>query len=77
MKIQLCERAEELMLEPSLNKAIQESQALQNKWREIGGVPREKRTEIWVRFKEAIDKIFENKRQYTEAQQKQFEGNIS
>jgi len=57
MKIQLCERAEELMLEPSLNKAIQESQALQNKWREIGGVPREKRTEIWVRFKEAIDKI--------------------
>jgi hypothetical protein len=76
MKIQLCERAEELMLEPSLNKAIQESQALQNKWREIGGVPREKRTEIWVRFKEAIDKIFENKRQYTEAQQKQFEGNL-
>ncbi|MEN9332338.1 MAG: hypothetical protein RLZZ94_1428 [Bacteroidota bacterium] len=76
MKIQLCERAEELMLEPSLNKAIQESQALQNKWREIGGVPREKRTEIWVRFKEAIDKIFENKRQYSEAQQKQFEGNL-
>lgn len=76
MKIQLCERAEELMLEPSLNKAIQESQALQNKWREIGGVPREKRTEIWVRFKEAIDKIFENKRQYSEAQQKQFEANL-
>jgi hypothetical protein len=76
MKIQLCERAEELMLEPSLNKAIQESQALQNKWREIGGVPREKRTEIWVRFKEAIDKIFENKRQYNEAQQKQFEENL-
>jgi len=76
MKIQLCERAEELMLEPSLNKAIQESQALQNKWREIGGVPREKRTEIWVRFKEAIDKIFENKRQYNEAQQQQFEGNL-
>ena len=76
MKIQLCERAEELMLEPSLNKAIQESQVLQNKWREIGGVPREKRTEIWVRFKEAVDKIFENKRQYTEAQQKQFEGNF-
>ena len=76
MKIQLCERAEELMLEPSLNKAIQESQALQNKWREIGGVPREKRTEIWVRFKEAIDKIFENKRQYNEAQSQQFEGNL-
>ncbi|MFM7017145.1 MAG: DUF349 domain-containing protein [Bacteroidota bacterium] len=76
MKIQLCERAEELMLEPSLNKAIQESQVLQNKWREIGGVPREKRTEIWVRFKEAVDKIFENKRQYSEAQQKQFESNL-
>ena len=76
MKMHLCERAEELMLEPSLNKAIQESQALQNKWREIGGVPREKRTEIWVRFKQAIDKIFDNKRQFNEAQQGQFEGNL-
>lgn len=76
MKMQLCERAEELLLEPSLNKALQEIQGLQVKWREIGAVPREKRTEIWVRFKAAADKIFENKRSYLDSQKEVFEANL-
>jgi hypothetical protein len=76
MKMHLCERAEELMLEPSLNKALQEGQALQHKWREIGAVPREKRTEIWLRFKGAIDKIFEQKRQHLDSQKQHFEQNL-
>ncbi len=76
MKMHLCERAEELLLEPSLNKALQEIQALQHKWREIGAVPREKRTEIWVRFKAAVDKIFENKRSYLDSQRKFFDDNL-
>lgn len=75
MKMHLCERAEELLLEPSLNKALQEIQALQHKWREIGAVPREKRTEIWVRFKAAVDKIYENKRSYLDSQRSVFEEN--
>lgn len=76
MKMQLCERAEELLLEPSLNKALQDIQALQHKWREIGAVPREKRTEIWVRFKAAADKIFDNKRSYLDSQRAVFEENL-
>jgi hypothetical protein len=76
MKMQLCERAEELLLEPSLNKALQEIQGLQVKWREIGAVPREKRTEIWLRFKAAVDKIFENKRSYLDSQKQVFESNL-
>jgi hypothetical protein len=76
MKMHLCEKAEELMLEPSLNKALQDIQALQHKWREIGAVPREKRTEIWVRFKAAVDKIFENKRSYLDSQRSVFEENL-
>ncbi|MCE2847434.1 MAG: DUF349 domain-containing protein [Sphingobacteriales bacterium] len=75
MKLQLCERAEELLLEPSLNKALQGMQALQMKWREIGSVPREKRTEIWLRFKAAVDKVYENKRGYLEGQRKFFDDN--
>jgi hypothetical protein len=76
MKMHLCERAEELLLEPSLNKALQEGQALQHKWREIGAVPREKRTEIWLRFKGVLDKLFEQKRHYFEGQKQQFEENL-
>ncbi len=76
MKMHLCERAEELLLEPSLNKALQEIQTLQHKWREIGAVPREKRTEIWLRFKAAVDKIFENKRSYLDSQKKFFDDNL-
>ncbi len=64
MKMQLCERAEELILEPSLNKAINEAQQLQLKWKEIGVVPREKRTEIWTRFKSAVDKVYDNKKHF-------------
>lgn len=77
MKMHLCERAEELLLEPSLNKALQDIQALQHKWREIGAVPREKRTEIWVRFKAAVDKIFDNKRSYLDSQKKFFDDNLA
>lgn len=77
MKMQLCERAEELLLEPSLNKALQEIQALQHKWREIGAVPREKRTEIWVRFKATVDKIYDNKRSYLDSQKKVFDENLA
>ena len=64
MKLQLCEQAEELILEPSLNKAMNEAQQLQLKWKEIGVVPREKRTEIWTRFKSAVDKVYDNKKHF-------------
>ena len=64
MKLQLCERAEELYLEQSLNKAINEAQQLQIKWKEIGIVPREKRTEIWTRFRAAVDKVYDNKKEF-------------
>lgn len=77
IKLHLCERAEEMLLEPSLNKALQEIQTLQHKWREVGAVPREKRTEVWVRFKAAVDKIFENKRSYLDSQREVFEANLA
>ena len=77
MKMHLCEKAEELLLEPSLNKALQDMQTLQIKWREVGAVSREKRTEIWVRFKAAVDKVYDNKRSYIDSQKEFFEKNFA
>jgi len=59
-KIEICEKAEELILEPSVVKAFKLLQEYHEKWREIGPVPRESRAEVWKRFKEITSKI--NKR---------------
>ena len=56
-KLTLCEKAEELILEPSILKAFKSLQKLHEQWREIGPIPREKREEIWERFKETTTKI--------------------
>jgi len=52
-KIKLSEKAEELILEPSIVNAFKKLQKYHNSWREIGPVPNENKTEIWERFKEA------------------------
>jgi len=57
LKMQLCERAEELLLESSIVNAFQSLQKYHDRWREIGPVPLEARTELWERFKEATTKI--------------------
>ena len=64
MKMVLCEKAEELILEPSLNKALSNLGALQNRWREVGPVSRDKKNELWERFKAATDKIYERRKEH-------------
>lgn len=66
MKISICEQIEELLLEPSINKALNNLMVLQNSYKEIGAVPRERRTEIGERFKSASDKIYERKAEHIE-----------
>lgn len=63
-KMQICEQAEELLLEPSLNTALRKLHGLQDKWRETGPVPREQKNEIWDRFKSICDKLFDKRKQF-------------
>ena len=56
-KIVLCEKAEELLLEPNIINAFKKLQKFHNQWREVGPVPNEHRTEIWERFKELTTTI--------------------
>jgi len=53
----LCEKTEALLLEPSVVKAFQSLQIFHDQWREIGPVPKEKRVEIWERFKAASAQV--------------------
>lgn len=56
-KIELCEKAEELLLETSVTKSFKLLQKYHDEWKEIGPVPQDKKDEIWDRFKNATDKI--------------------
>ncbi|MCK5821605.1 MAG: DUF349 domain-containing protein [Bacteroidales bacterium] len=57
IKIKLCEKAEELLLEPSVIKAFRNLQELHGRWREVGPVPLDKKEEVWIRFKESTTLI--------------------
>lgn len=63
-KLQLCEKAEELLLETNIMNAFKMLQELHEQWREIGPVPADMRTEIWERFREATSKINKKHQEY-------------
>ena len=63
-KLQLCEKAESLLLEESINQSFNELQELHRQWKEIGPVPEEKKEEIWERFKTASDQINQRRREH-------------
>ncbi len=63
-KVELCEKAEELLLEDDINKAFKLLQKYHEKWKEIGPVPREYNESIWQRFKSATDKINDRRREF-------------
>ncbi|HOK26692.1 MAG TPA: DUF349 domain-containing protein [Bacteroidales bacterium] len=75
-KVRLCEKAEELMLEPNPVTAFKLLQDLHNAWREIGPVPHESKNEIWERFKEATAKINKRHHEFFEKQKEEQKKNL-
>lgn len=75
-KTELCEKAEELLLEESLKKAIEALNHLHEQWKQLGPVPREQKETIWERFKAASDKIYEKRKAYFSALDGEREGNL-
>jgi hypothetical protein len=63
-KLLLCEKAESLLLEESINQSFNELQELHRQWKEIGPVPDDKKEEIWERFKTASDQINQRRREH-------------
>lgn len=75
-KIKLCERAEELLLEPKVVKAFNELQKLHEQWREIGPVVAPQKEEIWERFKKATYTINKKHQDYYANLKKEQENNF-
>ena len=75
-KLTLCEKAEELIVEPSITKAFKELQDLRAQWKEIGPVPAEQNEEIWQRFQSAAAQIDERRKEYYEQRKEEFDNNL-
>ncbi|MDP4221686.1 MAG: DUF349 domain-containing protein [Bacteroidota bacterium] len=75
-KVILCEKAEELLLEPNPVNAFRALQDYHNQWREIGPVPQESKNEIWERFKEATSQINKRHHEYFEKQKDEQRKNL-
>ncbi len=66
-KTDLCEKAEELLLETSITKSFQQLQKLHEAWKETGPVPKDKKDEIWERFRAATEKLNKRRQDHYES----------
>ena len=63
-KLELCEKAESLLLIDSINQSFKDLQSLHEQWKEIGPVPEDKKEEVWERFKAASDQINQRRKEH-------------
>lgn len=75
-KTRLCDRAEELLLEPLVTKAFQKLQDLHTQWREIGPIPNDKQEEVWERFKSITSTINKKHQEYFDGLKQEQENNL-
>ncbi len=66
-KLQLCEQAEALVVEPSIVDAFHKLQKLHDEWREIGPVANEYKEPLWERFKAASSRINKQHQEFFDA----------
>lgn len=75
-KIELCEKAEELLLDSSVINAFNNLQDFHTHWREIGPVAADKREEVWERFKAVTTKINKAYQEHFERQKEEQKKNL-
>ena len=76
-KIELCEKAEELVLESSISQSFKRLQELHEEWKEVGPVAQDKREEVWDRFKTATEKINDRRHEFYKQIQGDLEANYA
>ena len=76
IKMEICEKTEELLVEPSIIKAFNILQKYHEQWREAGPVPRDKKDELWERFKAATSIINKKHQDYFEGRKSDQKKNL-
>ncbi|GAA4386267.1 DUF349 domain-containing protein [Hymenobacter koreensis] len=73
----LIQRAEALVGQSSINKALQELRQLHEEWKTVGPVPNEMREPLWQRFLQASEKVHDRKRTFLDARSAQENANLA
>ncbi len=76
LKTDLCEKAEKLIDDPFVVNSFKTLQKFHDRWREIGPVPKEKKDELWERFKAATTVINQKHQAYFEGLKEQLKDNL-
>lgn len=66
-KKELCEKAEKLSSKQSSNTTIKELNELHEEYKKVGPVPRDEQENLWQRFKQASDKVYEKRKEFIES----------
>jgi hypothetical protein len=66
LKIELCEKAEELTKQENIREVIKQLNELHEEFKHIGPVPKEDQEAVWERFKAASDQIYAKRKDYYE-----------
>ena len=77
LKQLLCEKTEELLLEPDVVVAFRKLQKYHEQWREIGPVAAEFREPLWERFKNATTQINKKHQDYFEQLKTEQQNNLN
>ena len=75
-KIELCERAEELLVDTSITDSFKKLQQYREIWRTIGPVPSDKNEEIWARFCNAAEQIDQRRREFYDQRKEEMDKNL-
>ncbi|MCL2131829.1 MAG: DUF349 domain-containing protein [Lentimicrobiaceae bacterium] len=75
IKLEICEKTEALLLEPSIMKSFKLLKQYHQEWKESGYVEDDKKEELWNRFKAASDKISQIRKDYYDKINQQQEEN--
>ncbi len=76
LKSELCEKAEALVEDASVVNSFKTLQKYHDSWRQVGPVPKEKKDELWERFKAATTLINQKHQEYFEGLKDQLRENL-
>ncbi len=73
----LCKLVEENLETENWRESTETIKEAQQKWKNVGPVPRENSDQLWERFRNACDKYFQSRRDYYEGLNKEKDENLS
>lgn len=76
LKLELCEKAEQLSKHDNLPEAINALNELHHEFKHIGPVPKDDQEPLWQRFKGASDAVYDNRKDFVEQLKKELEQNL-